>query len=152
MTQQSVYLASMIADRYPAPALIAVNHAGALPWALPAYDVIDMVGLNDAHIARVEGRLHHKYDAGYVLGLKPDVVVLNSRVQPGAGGVWYHKGYWPGEDALVEHPLFVDNYEPTDLVVDWHWHVPFPYSLMVKDVETSWILVYQRRLSATGNE
>lgn len=144
MTSVSLDLASLIAERYPEPLLIAVNHAGALPWALPGYDVIDMVGLNDAHIARQQGKLHQKYDVDYVLGLKPQLIVLNSRVRPGTNGVWYHKGYWSGEDALVSHPDFTD-YQATDMVFSWRWHVPFPYSLVVRNAETSWIMVFERK-------
>lgn len=145
MTHASLELGLMMSERYPAGGLVAVNHAGALPWALPKFDVVDMVGLNDAHIARAQGRLHHKYDTAYVLAMRPDFIILNSRTRPGTAGIWYHKGYWSGEDALVDHPDFIRDYEPSDMVAEWHWHVPFPYDLVVGDVETSWILVYRRK-------
>jgi hypothetical protein len=145
MTQVSIDdVAVAIKMRYPDASLIAVNHAGALPWALQEYNVIDMVGLNDAHIAKTEGQLHHKCDVDYVLDQKPDLIMLNSRVKPGTDGLWYHKGYWAGEDALVEHPDFA-NYQATDLVFPWHWYVPYPYSLVVKNAETSWIMVFERK-------
>ncbi len=144
MTHASIEVAAAIKKRYPDGRLIAVDHAGALPWALPEYSFIDMVGLNDAHIAKTEGQLHKKFDAAYVLDNKPDLIILNSRIQPGANGIWFHKGYWVGEDALVEHPDF-SGYRPTDLVFPWHWDVPYPYSLIVKNAETSWILVFERK-------
>jgi arabinofuranosyltransferase len=144
MTHVSLDVAAAIKTRYPNARLIAVNHAGALPWALPEYSMIDMVGLNDAHIAKTEGQLHKKFDVAYVLDMKPDLIILNSRVKPGTDGLWYHKGYWSGEDALVEHPGFA-HYQPTDLVFPWHWHVPYPYSLVVRNAETSWILVFERK-------
>lgn len=152
MTVQSIKLAETIGEAYPDGGLLAVNHAGALPWALPAFDVIDMVGLNDAHIARVEGGIHQKHDADYVLSLKPDLIVLNSRTKPGTGGIWYHPGYWQGETALVEHPGF-EQYQPLGEPVVWNWRmprwwwqVPFPYFLILPDdAIDSWIMVYQRR-------
>lgn len=144
-TRASIMLAEQLQDSYPDGALMAVNHAGALPWALPDFDVIDMVGLNDAHIARVEGNMHKKYDPDYVLSLKPALVILNSRVRPGTDGVWYHTGYWSGETALVEHPDFAD-YQPTELAYAWDWHMPFPYSVFARNKKlTSWILVYRRQ-------
>lgn len=144
MIPESLRMAEEIRKRYPPGLLIAVNHAGALPWALPEYRFIDMVGLNDSHIARQAGRIHKKHDAGYVLTQKPDLVVLNSRIEPGADGVWYHKGYWVGETALVEHPQFAD-YQPTDLVYRWGWKMLFPYSLVFPEERSSWILLYERK-------
>lgn len=145
MTHQSLHLAADIQQHYPAAKRVAVNHAGALPWALPTMDMIDMVGLNDAHIARVQGELHKKYDADYVLSLEPDLVVLNTRVKPGTDGIWYHPGYWVGETALYQHPDFLRDYQPTALVYEWQWQIPFPYSLLVpSSTINSWIVVYQR--------
>jgi len=142
LTPVSVELAKELVNAFPHAKTIAVNHAGVLPWAMPSKNFIDMAGLSDPHIAHVEGNLHHKYDADYVLAQKPELIILNSRVKPGVEGVWYHKGYWVGEDALVEHPDF-NAYKPTSWVKEWRWRVPFPYSL-IQNAERSWVLVYQR--------
>lgn len=144
MTHQSIVMAAEISKRYLAGKLIAVNHAGALPWALQDYRFIDMIGLNDVHIANLKGRLHKKYDAAYVLNQKPDLIVLNSRVKPGTDGVWYHKGYWDGETAIVENPLF-ENYRATDMAYKWEWKMAYPYSLFVPNKITSWIMLYERK-------
>ena len=113
--------AQFIASRYPADALVAVNHAGALPYALPN-PALDMTGLTDRHIAHeVEGGLHQKFDQAYVLSRKPRVVVLNTRTRPGTGGVWYHPGYWLGESALVVQPEFSAAYRPVEVFWEWHW-------------------------------
>jgi len=144
MTHQSIVMAEEIKNRYSSGKLIAVNHAGAMPWALQEYDFIDMIGLNDIHIANLKGRLHKKYDAAYVLSQEPDLIVLNSRVRPGTDGVWYHKGYWDGETAIVENPLF-ENYRATDMAYSWEWKMPYPYSLFVPDKITSWIMLYERK-------
>lgn len=146
MTQQSIVLARQLEQAFGKQGLLAVNHAGALPWAMADYDVIDMVGLNDKHIAKAAGGLHQKQDADYVLSLKPDLIILNSRTKPGTDGIWYHPGYWQGETALVEHPDFEKYYRSTDFIMPWQWSIPFPYAqlLGVKQQE-SWILVYQRQ-------
>ena len=122
--------AQFIASHYPADALVAVNHAGALPFALPN-PVLDMAGLSDHHIAHdVVGGLHHKFDAAYVLSRKPRVVVLNSRTRPGTAGIWYHPGYWQGETALVAHPDFSAAYRPVETFFEWHWQ-PFANNFIV---------------------
>ena len=121
LAEASFRAARYIADRYPKQALLAVNHAGALPFALenPA---IDMTGLADRHIAHERsGSVHRKFDAAYVLSRKPDLVVLNSATRPGTDGVWYHPGYWEGETALVEQPAWQESYRPVDAFWEWHW-------------------------------
>jgi arabinofuranosyltransferase len=121
MVPAALAAARFIAARYPADALVAVNHAGALPYTLPN-PALDMAGLADRHIAHeVEGGLHEKFDAAYVLARKPRVVVLNSRVRPGTGGTWYHAGYWLGETALFTTPEFSASYRPVDSFWEWHW-------------------------------
>ena len=115
--------ARFITARYPADALVAVNHAGALPYALPN-PALDMAGLSDHHIAHeVQGLLHHKFDAAYVLSRKPRLVALNTRVRPGTAGVWYHAGYWAGETELVAQPEFQAAYRPVEVFWEWHWQV-----------------------------
>jgi hypothetical protein len=37
---------------------------------------IDMFGLMDTHLARLEGMMHRKFDAVYVLEREPDIVIL----------------------------------------------------------------------------
>lgn len=120
MFETSRALADDLQARYATDTLVAVNHAGALPY-YSGFRAIDMTGLNDVHIARVSGELHAKYDPDYVLGREPDLVVLNSRVRPGEKGAWYHPGYWVGETALVSHPDFVRCYAPLEVVATWRW-------------------------------
>ena len=123
MVSAALAAARFIAEKYPADALVAVNHAGALPYALPN-PVLDMAGLSDRHIAHeVKGLLHHKFDPAYVLSRRPRLVVLNTRVQPGTAGVWYHPGYWSGETALVAQPEFQAAYRPVEIFWEWHWQV-----------------------------
>jgi hypothetical protein len=134
MIPAALAAAQFIAAKYPADALVAVNHAGALPYALPN-PVLDMTGLADRHIAHeVEGSLHEKFDPAYVLARKPRLVVLNSRTRPGAGGAWYHVGYWVGETALVAQPELRANYRPVDTFWEWRWLGDVP----------SYILLFER--------
>lgn len=135
MVAAATAAARFIVDHYPADALLAVNHAGALPYGLPN-PVIDMAGLADAHIARgLRGGLHAKFDAPYVLRRQPRVIVLNSRVRPGTAGAWYHTGYWAGETALFEQPDFAARYRPVDTYWPWRW----------QGMGESYIVLYERQ-------
>jgi hypothetical protein len=130
----SQQVARFIADHYPADALVAVNHAGALPHALPN-PVLDMTGLLDRHIAHAAaGGLHGKHDAAYVLARRPRLIVLNSRVPPGTAGIWYHPGYWSGETALVAHPELVARYRPVPRTWAWRWQAQGGYILLYERV------------------
>jgi len=98
--------------------------------------VIDMAGLNDRHIAHeVEGGLHQKFDAAYVLSRRPRLIVLNSRTRPGTAGIWYHPGYWAGEAALVAQPEFKSRYRPVPRYWQWQWQPP---------AQGGFILLYER--------
>jgi hypothetical protein len=135
MVSASMEVAHYIADHYSADALVAVNHGGALPYALPN-PVLDTTGLADMHIAReVPGGLHQKFDARYVLSRQPRVIVLNTRVRPGTAGTWYQPGYWVGETALVNQPDFATNYRPIEIFWTWHWRA----------VGDSYIVLYERK-------
>ena len=105
--------ASWIARHYPDTTVIAVNHAGAAPYGLLGFTAIDMTGLNDEHIAHnVPGGLHQKFDPDYVLAKRPRLILLNSQVEPGQDGIWYHRGYWEGETALIDRLEFRRWYRP----------------------------------------
>ena len=123
MTDVAEDVAGYIRDHYPPGSLVAVNHAGAVPFYLgPGYTCLDMAGLSDAHIGReVKGALHDKYDAAYVLSRKPRLFVLNSEVRPGTGGIWYHPGYWKGESALLAENEFREGYRPVQRYWAWEW-------------------------------
>ena len=134
MVPAALAAARFIAARYPTDALVAVNHAGALPYALPN-PALDMTGLADRHIAHeVEGGLHQKFDVAYVLSREPRVVVLNTRTRPGTGGVWYQPGYWLGETALFVQPEFSAAYRPVEVFWEWHWQA----------VADSFIVLFER--------
>ena len=58
--------------------LLASDAAGKIPY-YSGLRTIDMLGLNDRHIARIQPTFfevgHNKYDADYVLSLCPDLIV-----------------------------------------------------------------------------
>jgi len=75
-----------IRDHFPASCVIALNTAGSTPFHAPDQQFIDMLGLNDRHIAkRQETPMltawqqfpgHSKGDGQYVLSRKPDFIIL----------------------------------------------------------------------------
>lgn len=109
----SLEAAAWIAAHYPPGLLVAVDHAGALPYGLPQFRFLDLMGLSDEHLAqRVPGRRHRKSDPEYVLGRRPDLIVLNSWARPGEEGRWQARDYGPVEAALRAHPDFARLYRP----------------------------------------
>jgi hypothetical protein len=94
------------ADRDP---LLAITAAGCLPyWS--QLRCLDMLGLNDRHIARVRrpdrgsGKLGHEcVDANYVLSQEPDIIAWHvGRVEPEL----------LAEQVLDEHPVFREGFLP----------------------------------------
>ena len=117
--------------------LIAVNHAGALPYYADR-PTIDMTGLCDRHISRLPGGLHDKYDPDYVLSRNPRYVVLNTSVPPVNGS--YGRDYWIGETALYDHPLFLERYKPLSRHWRWRWDAIGPnvtYTMIFERVAPS---------------
>jgi arabinofuranosyltransferase len=94
-----------IAKNWPKGSVVALNSAGIIPYMNLDKTFIDMLGLNDKHIARravpdygLEWQKkpgHGKGDGAYVLSRKPDYIILSSVVgDNGRGG-----------------PVFVSDYE-----------------------------------------
>jgi hypothetical protein len=79
--KQHATIGRWLRETMPRDTTVAVIAAGALPYEsrLPA---IDMLGLNDEHIAHRELDLgqfaagHEKYDSAYVLDRQPDIILL----------------------------------------------------------------------------
>lgn len=104
----AAYVGSMVGehlrDRYPPGTLVALHTAGSTPYFAPELRYIDMLGLNDAHIARrqLDGiRIgaqtwpgHAKGDGAYVLSRAPDVIILG-----------------PAEGTTVDRPWFLSDLE-----------------------------------------
>jgi hypothetical protein len=112
-----------LGQTFPKETVVALNAAGIVPYesGLPT---IDMLGLNDSHIAHVDvepgkGALgHEKHDAKYVLSLAPDVVILglptlSIRTIPTTQvGNWFAK-WWPflpGDKDMILDETFQRDY------------------------------------------
>lgn len=123
-----------LGERLGPDATIAVNAAGIVPYesGLPT---IDMLGLNDVHIAHVwvppgQGSVgHEKHDMEYVLGRRPDIIipglpVLSRRkITQETVGPWFARWfpYLPGDKQLFSHPEFPKLYRAFDMKVDDSW-------------------------------
>jgi hypothetical protein len=88
-----------IDDTLPDDALIALNTAGSTPYFARGQRFVDMLGLNDAHIARREiDRInvpwqrmpgHSKGDGDYVLSREPDWIILGPAQGAPANQPWF---------------------------------------------------------------
>ncbi|HAJ06408.1 MAG TPA: hypothetical protein DCL76_07635, partial [Chloroflexi bacterium] len=74
---RNIELGQMIKEEYEGK-LLASDAAGKIPF-YSGLQTIDMLGLNDRHIARIEPTFfevgHNKFDPDYVLSLCPDLIV-----------------------------------------------------------------------------
>jgi hypothetical protein len=94
-------------ERTARDAVIAMDDAGLGPFLAQRRN-IDMLGLNDPHIAHLPGYFASKFDVPYVLGLRPDLIVLVSKLgQPAAPSDFS----LPGHAALFFSPEFRARYE-----------------------------------------
>jgi len=104
-----------IADKWAPGTLVALHTAGSTPYFAPDYVYIDMLGLNDAHIARrrVEEprsrwhRLpgHTKGDARYVLERDPDIIIAGP-----AGGTTIERPWFLSDFEMAREKVFRERY------------------------------------------
>jgi hypothetical protein len=108
LTESTAFLGIIVGDyaerHWPRGSVVAVDPAGALPYAARSLRFIDMLGLNDRHIARAPTRHfdlpraampgHRKGDGSYVLGRRPDFIILG-----------------PPEGTRLADPWWVSDYE-----------------------------------------
>ncbi len=94
---------------FPPETVIATNSAGCIPY-YSGFKTIDMLGLNDEHIAHSdvpnfgEGRPgHEKGDGNYVLSRSPDIIQFG-----GAGGA--RMPIFLGDKQIYDNPLFQQSY------------------------------------------
>lgn len=125
-------------DNAPKNALLAVNAAGIVPY-VSGLRTLDMLGLNDIHIAHRTITLghgaagHEKHDAKYVLQRAPDIILLGlpvlapRRVERSELDHWFGRWfpYLPGDRELYESKEFKKNYEPVGVDIDGRWLVMF---------------------------
>ncbi|MBM74352.1 MAG: hypothetical protein CMK59_03030 [Proteobacteria bacterium] len=114
--EQSNEQASFIRKMIAPGSLVAVNHAGFLPAALPEYEFLDMTGLNDPIIAKsTQGGLHQKYDIDYVLQRNPSAIVFHRRGGFNVNDPLKDANYWIGERELWNSNEFQQRYRLADV-------------------------------------
>jgi hypothetical protein len=104
-----------IARRWPEGSLVALNTAGSTPYFAPDHRFIDMLGLNDVHIAKRQIdslRLNNQYvpghakgDGAYVLSREPDYIILGP-----AKGISIRVPWFLSDLEMQSDPRFHENY------------------------------------------
>ena len=112
-----------IASAWRPGALVALNTAGSTPYHAPELRYLDMLGLNDAHIARrplgparLPGQRlpgHARGDGAYVLAQRPDYLILGP-----AAGVPARNPWFLSDLEISEDPAFAREYVPRRAVID----------------------------------
>ncbi len=130
LDQQYFLVGRWLRAHFPPHTTIALNAAGIVPYesGLPA---IDMLGLNDVHIAHHHVTTrgapgHEKHDAAYVLSKRPDIIIpglpilSRRRLQRGDLVPWFARffPYLPGDQELFQSPEFLKDYSAISLPVD----------------------------------
>jgi len=124
----AAFLGEVIGDyaetHWPRGALVAVNAAGAVPYAARDLRFVDMLGLNDRRIAHAPTRHsglpradlpgHRKGDGDYVLSRHPDYIILGP-----PEGTPVDKPWWVSDwDISNKRIEFERHYERQDVDVD----------------------------------
>ncbi|NQZ99166.1 MAG: hypothetical protein HRU01_21885 [Myxococcales bacterium] len=112
-----------IAEAWPAGSLVALNSAGAVPFYGEGHRYIDMLGLNDRHIARtpIGARITHwqavpghaKGDGDYVLSREPDYIIVGP-----AQGTTIETPWFLSEVQMLGDPRFRANYRRRSVTLD----------------------------------
>lgn len=132
----------------PRGATIAIAAAGALPYRVPESPFLDMLGLNDRHIAKHGSRIKdfwwEKTDEDYILSREPDFIVIPYRDDPATGARGPREGTcW---SRLYAHPAFKRDYA---LFRTFAEPSVEPFWLFRRRAEGAWIST-KRSLAAGG--
>jgi len=92
----------------PSSAKVAVIDAGAIPY-FSALPTIDMIGLNNTHIAKLPGGFFQKFDNGYVLSQQPQIIQMHTEQRP--AGSYAPAPVFVGTVQLFYSDEFQKNYE-----------------------------------------
>jgi hypothetical protein len=106
------------------PLLVAANNVGAIAYGSNQL-FVDMLGLNDRHIARAPGKevgipAHESHDGSYVLDREPDLIFYGMPrlyVEPVSPQRAIEAGY-PSDHDLMQDPRFRRSYGFTHLRVE----------------------------------
>jgi arabinofuranosyltransferase len=113
-----------IARSWPAGSLVALNTAGAIPFYATNHRYIDMLGINDKHIARrriVQGFVarwqpmagHEKGDGAYVLSRSPDYIIVGP-----AQGSEINQPWFLSDFEMMQDPRFSRDYRVRKVRLD----------------------------------
>ncbi len=84
---------AILLDRVPPSVVLAASEYGFIGSQFPKISIVDLVGLNDRHVA------HHGFRAAYVFSREPDIL-------------WFpHDDYSYAVKELVENPAFLSRYD-----------------------------------------
>lgn len=124
--QERVDMGRWMRDNLPSNTVVAVVPAGSIPYESRLLS-IDMLGLNDEHIAhhRVDQPSvivgHEKYDSEYVLGRRPEIIILNDHLTPAP---WRLSDYDVLRAQLIraipdmlQAPRLLEEYEPRSVEI-----------------------------------
>lgn len=112
-----------IATYWPKGSLVALNTAGSTPYYASQLRFIDMLGINDRHIAKrhignfvlpwqsVPG--HSKGDGGYVLSREPDFIIVGP-----SEGTRIDRPWFLSDLEMLDDPRFRDHYVMHEVVID----------------------------------
>jgi len=92
----------------PAETKIAVIDAGAIPY-FSGLPTIDMIGLNNGHIANLPGGFFQKFDNSYVLAQKPGIIQMHTMQRP--SGIYVPAPVFVGTMQLFYSDEFQKHYE-----------------------------------------
>jgi len=118
--------------KLPDSTLVAANNVGVIGYE-SRVRILDMMGLNDAHIARAPGKEvgiagHESHDGTYVLDQRPDVIILGMpRAVDKMNPAWDtgQQGY-PSDMDLRRDSRFAEEYELQYLdLADGRWSPVF---------------------------
>lgn len=111
---------------------VAGGEAGIIPYTskLP---FIDTLGLVDAHIASLPGRLHEKFDVDYVLAREPRWIIVTLVEEEGG-----ERAEWAVDRAFLGHPAFQLQYAEA-------FRIPRPLPGVGMELRRAHATVWERR-------
>lgn len=120
--QTGAIVGKYIAEKWPEGSLIALSTAGSTPYFAENYRYIDMLGLNDAHIAKrpiekIELNWqnkpgHLKGDGAYIMYRQPDFIIAGP-----AHGTEVEKPWFLSDLELSRIPKFKIDYEMQKIAI-----------------------------------
>jgi len=145
-----------IGTTWPPGSLVALNTAGSTPYYAAGLRFIDMLGLNDVHIARreIDERElawqkipgHLKGDGAYVLSRQPDYIIIGPAEGTTADDAWFLSGLEMSRD-----PRLQAEYECRCVQLDAH-DVPGFAQHQATRTGVLTLTYYERRGSPDGGD